>query len=97
MLDNQVKEDILAQAKKSHDLIEDAYRQDLTAKDEPLWLQKQRLLLADMSLHLLQTALQSPELDTGLLTRNLFSILTISDQYIPQFNLAEKADELYKL
>jgi hypothetical protein len=95
MLDEQVKAQILAQSQQAHDLIEAAYRQDPTVKGDPLWLQKQRLLLADMAMHLLQTALKAPELETDQLKRNLYSILTIADQYIPQTGLAEKADELY--
>lgn len=48
-----------------------------------------------MALHLLQTALKEGELSEEGLKRNLFSILTISNQLIPGYELKNVADKLY--
>ena len=53
------------------------------------------MLLADMALHLLQTAMKDGELSEEGLKRNLFSILTISDQFIQGHDLKAVADKLY--
>ncbi len=48
-----------------------------------------------MALHLLQTALKEGELSEEGLKRNLFSILTIADQFVHDHDLKTFADELY--
>jgi hypothetical protein len=53
------------------------------------------VLLADMALHLLQTSLKEGALSEADLKRNLFSILTISDQLLPGQGLKLVADGLY--
>lgn len=94
-MDIAVKHDIVAASRKAHDLIESAYRQHSAQRGESDWAEKQRLLLADMSLHLLQTALGDGELSTDALKRNLYAILTISEQFIPDQGLKANADQLY--
>jgi len=47
------------------------------------WLEKRRLLLADMAIHLLQTALKPGEIELDRLRDNLHAILTISDRFLP--------------
>jgi glyoxylase I family protein len=86
---------ILALGRTAHDLTESAYQQDRASHGEPGWEGKQRLLLADMALHLLQTSLKDGELSLEGLRRNLFSILTISDQFIEDVDLKAVAEELY--
>ncbi len=94
-MDEQTKEEILSRARFAHDLTEASYQQNPSTKGDAGWVEKQRILLADMSLHLLQTALRNGELSTDDLKRNLFSILTISDQLLPGRNLKTVADDLY--
>jgi hypothetical protein len=48
-----------------------------------------------MALHLLQTALRDGELSADELKRNLYSILTVSDQFIPDHGLKTSADQLH--
>ncbi len=59
------------------------------------WLEKQRILLADMSLHLLQTSISPGEIELDKLRNNLHSILTITDQFLPQANLKKATEKLY--
>ena len=57
-------------------------------------MEKQRILLADMALHLLQTALKDGELSGDELKRNLYAILSVSDQFIPKHGLKSDAGRL---
>jgi len=52
--------------------------------------------LADMALHLLQTALNSGEIELDKLKNNLHSILTISDQFLPNAGLKDSTEKLYQ-
>ncbi len=78
-----------------HDEVERQYLAHPANKSEIGWSEKQRLLLADMAIHLLQTALSSDEIDKEKLQNNLYSILTISDQYLPGRGLRELAKGIY--
>lgn len=89
------KEEILAQSRIAHSWTEASYQQNPAKAGDPGWREKQRILLADMALHLLQTSLRNGELSTEDLKRNLYSILTISDQFMPDHRLKEGADALY--
>jgi hypothetical protein len=59
------------------------------------WLDKQRLLLADMAIHLLQTALKPGDIELDKLRNNLHAILTISDQFLPQADLKNATGKIY--
>ena len=86
------RQTILALSRQAHDLTEASYQADPAIKGDPAWPDKQRMLLADMSLHLLQTALRDGEIDTARLQSNLYSILTICAPFLPQKELARYAD-----
>jgi hypothetical protein len=94
-MDDTVRNDILAMSRTAHSLTEASYQQNMAKRGEAGWSEKQRLLLADMALHLLQTSLKDGELSEEALKRNLFSILTISDQFIHDHGLKKFADALY--
>lgn len=94
-MDALVKKEILAMSRTAHALTESSYQMDFAIKGDTGWADKQRVLLADMALHLIQTALRDGELAEDDLKRNLFSILTISDQFIPGQGLKAVADGLY--
>jgi hypothetical protein len=64
-------------------------------KNDEAWLEKQRLLLADMALHLLQTSITPEEVKLDRLRDNLHAILTISDQFLPEVGLKRMTDHLY--
>lgn len=94
-MDDAVRTEILTLARAAHDLTESSYQGHPSKRAEPGWGEKQRILLADMALHLLQTVLKEGELSEEGLKRNLFSILMISDQLIPGHELKSVADKLY--
>lgn len=95
MMDEAIKNEIVVLGRKAHDLTESAYREHASTRGESGWTEKQRILLADMALHLLQTALRDGELSADELKRNLYSILTVSDQFIPGYALKASADQLH--
>ena len=95
MMDELVRKEILAISRTAHDLTESSYQNDRSKHGDSSWPEKQRILLADMALHLLQTALMEGELSEEYLKRNLFSILTISDQFISGYDLKPVAEALY--
>ncbi|WP_217428395.1 hypothetical protein [Rugamonas rivuli] len=94
-MDDLIRGEILSLARTAHGLTELSYQNDPARRGESGWNEKQRVLLADMALHLLQTSLGRGELSEADLKRNLFSILTISDQLMPDHGLKAVAEELY--
>jgi len=88
------KEAVLALSRQAHDLTEAAYHGHPAVRGGAGWSEKQRLLLADMALHLVQTALRDGEVDTAKLQNNLYSILTISAPFLPEKALADYADAI---
>jgi len=79
-----------------HRVVETAYLNLSATIGDDEWLDKQRVLLADMALHLLQTALNSGEIELDKLKNNLHSILTISDQFLPNAGLKDSTEKLYQ-
>jgi hypothetical protein len=82
-----------------HALVEESYRGHPATKggagNNEAWLDKQRLLLADMAVHLLQTALKPGSMELDKLQNNLHAILTITDQFLPHAELKQARDKLY--
>ncbi len=95
MLDEAIRNEIAVLGRKAHDLTESAYRQHPAIRGESGWPEKQRILLADMALHLLQTAVRDGEISADELKQNLYAILTVSDQFIPDCGLKASADQLH--
>ena len=94
-MNEEIRQEILTMSRTAHRLTEAAYQQDLSTRGDLGWIPKQRILLADMALHLLQTSLEDDDLSEEGLKRNLFSILTISDLFVNDHDLKAIADELY--
>lgn len=94
-MDAASRKEILSMGRTAHALTESGYQQDGSTRGDAGWADKQRVLLADMALHLLQTALNDGDLSEEGLKRNLFSILTIADQFIPGHDLKAAAEVLY--
>lgn len=94
-MDETTRYEIVALGRKAHDLTESAYRAHPSTRGDPGWPDKQRILLADMALHLLQTALRDGGLSTDELKRNLYAVLTVSDQFLPDSGLKASADQLH--
>jgi hypothetical protein len=79
-----------------HSSIESSYLNNPAIQGDDEWLEKQRILLADMAIHLLQTAMKPGNIDLDKLKNNLHSILTISDQLLPSASLKKSTDQLYE-
>lgn len=79
-----------------HGAVEEAYlRHPATRGDPDAWQDKQRLLLADMAIHLLQTAIRPGGIELEQLKNNLHAILTISDGFLPHAELKMATEKLY--
>lgn len=79
-----------------HSQVEESYLNHPAKLGDTDWQEKQRILLADMALHLLQTALVPKPIALDKLRNNLHSILTISDQFLPKAKLKEATEKLYQ-
>ena len=53
---------------------------------------RKQLILADLSLHLVQAALRQEQPDPAELKRYLFSILTVCDGFVPDLDLKAMAN-----
>ncbi|MFT0713423.1 hypothetical protein [Flagellimonas lutimaris] len=88
---------MIATSWELHSQVETAYLNHPANKNDDEWLEKQRLLLADMALHLLQTSISPEEMKLDRLQDNLHAILTISDRFIPDADLKRATTNLYKI
>ena len=89
------KQELLKISWELHSQVETAYLNNEAKQDDDDWLEKQRFLLADMALHLLQTSLKPGDLKLERLRDNLHAILTISDQFLPKAALKKATKKLY--
>ncbi|MBX7055531.1 MAG: hypothetical protein K1X36_11290 [Pyrinomonadaceae bacterium] len=96
-MDEVIRQELFALSRTAHSLTEAAYQQAPSKRGDLGWPDKQRILLADMALHLLQTSLKEGDISEEDLKRNLYSILTISDQFVPGHDLKTLAGELYSV
>jgi hypothetical protein len=96
MKDND-KEVLIKESWQMHTVVENNYLANLAKSGDNNWLEKQRLLLADMALHLLQTALTPGDIALDKLQNNLHAILTITDEFIPDAELKQARDKLYQI
>lgn len=86
---------MLETSREFHSQVENNYLKNPAKKGDDMWLEKQRILLADMSLHLLQTSIKPGEIELDKLRNNLHAILTITDQFLPKAELKKAAEKLY--
>lgn len=93
---NDDKQNIIGTSWQLHSIVETNYLNNLAKAGDNDWLEKQRLLLADMALHLLQTALKPDDLELDKLRNNLHAILTISEQFLPNAGLKQATEKLYQ-
>ena len=93
-MDTLAKKQILELTRQAHALTERAYQGDPAVRGAEGWAEKQRVLLADMALHLVQTSLKDGDIATDQLHNNLYAILTICAQFLPDKDLTRYADEI---
>ena len=87
---------LIALSWELHSQVETTYLDHPARSGDDEWLEKQRLLLADMALHLLQTALNPEAIELEKLRNNLHSIMTISDQFLPKSKLKKATEHLFE-
>ena len=90
------RKELLKTSWEFHSVVENGYLAHPASKGSEEWLEKQRILLADMALHLLQTAIKPGNIEIDKLKNNLHAILTITDQFLPDTGLKKAAEKLYK-
>lgn len=78
-----------------HSQVETAYLNINAKPGDDKWLEKQRILLADMALHLLQTSINPKEIELDKLRNNLNAILIIADQFLSNADLKKATEKLY--
>ena len=86
---------LIALSWELHGQVETTYLDHPAKPGDDEWLEKQRLLLADMALHLLQTSMNPGEIKLAKLRDNLHAILTITDPFLPKAELKKATDKLY--
>ena len=89
------KQELINISWELHSQVETAYLNNEAKQDDDGWLEKQRFLLADMALHLLQTAVKPGDIKLERLQDNLHAILTITDQFLPKADLKKATEKLY--
>ena len=95
-MDDSRRSELVRMGWEIHGAVEAAYLAHPAGKQSPAeWKEKQRLLLADMAVHLLLTALRPGNIELDKLRNNLHAILTISDQFLPEAELKRATDKLY--
>jgi len=90
------RQELLNTSWQLHSVVESSYLKHPASKGSEEWLEKQRILLADMALHLLQTAIKPGNIKIDNLKNNLHAILTITDQFLPDAGLKKATEKLYK-
>jgi hypothetical protein len=94
-MDDQTRADIIKTSWEIHRTVEERLLSHPATRDSDDWLDRQRLLLADMAIHLLQTALKPGEIELDKLRNNLHAVLTISDRFLPQAGLKQATENIY--
>ena len=94
-MDDLTRADIIKTSWGMHRVVEERLLSHPATRDSHDWLDKQRLLLADMAIHLLQTALKPGDIELDKLRNNLHAVLTISDQFLPQAGLKQATGNIY--
>ncbi len=94
-MNNTQRQAIIDTSWALHAEVEQSVLAHSARRQDSNWSDKQRLLLADMALHLLQTALTPGELQIDKLQNNLHAILTISDQFLPHAELKRATEKIY--
>jgi hypothetical protein len=94
-MDEQKRSELTRMGWEIHGAVEEAYLRHPATRNMPAeWREKQRLLLADMAMHLLQTALKPGSIELEKLKNNLHAILTLSDQFLPHAELKKATEKL---
>lgn len=94
MLNSVQKKQLIDLTWQIHGQVEQGYLDDKSTKQDQGWQEKRRLLLADMAIHLLQTALKPDALDQQKLQDNLYAVLTVADDLLEGVDVKAVAQKL---
>lgn len=94
-MDEATRAGILETGWRIHDTVEDSLLRHPATRGGEGWQDKQRLLLADMAIHLLQTALAPGDIRLDKLGNNLHAILTVASGFLPEAGLREATGRLH--
>jgi hypothetical protein len=96
-MDENKRTELIRSAWEIHRAVEESYLcHPVTNRetDPDAWRERQRLLLADMAVHLLQTAIAPGAIELEKLKNNLHAILTISDAFLPHAGLKQATGKI---
>ena len=93
-MNNQERQALMKTSWQLHTVVENSYLADPATKGSAEWLEKHRLLLADMAIHLLQSAIKPGDLDTARLAQNLYAILVVADDFLPGSGMKNFSQDL---
>lgn len=98
-MDDAKRTELIQMGWEMHEVVEESYLRHPAIKGGEStrsdWHGKQRLLLADMAIHLLQTAIKPGDIALDMLQHSLHAILTIFDQFLPHADLKKATEKLY--
>lgn len=95
-MDDATRADIVDTGWRIHDAVEQSLLRHPAIRGGEGWQDKQRLLLADMAIHLLQTALAPGDIRLDKLGNNLHAILTVADSFLPHAGLKDATGNLHR-
>ncbi|MFC5458556.1 hypothetical protein [Massilia niabensis] len=98
-MDESKRSEVIQMGWDIHGLVEESYLSYPAPQEGERsvdhWMDKRRLLLADMAVHLLQTALKPGTIELDQLKNNLHAILTIADPFLPHAELKKATEKIY--
>jgi hypothetical protein len=95
-MDERKRQELVSMGWEIHGAVENAYLcHPVAIHGSAEWMERQRLLLADMAMHLLQTAIKPGPIELEKMKDNLHAILTISDHFLPHAELKKATEKLY--
>jgi hypothetical protein len=99
-MDDKQRKELIQDAWAIHRAVEESYLSHPAANretDPDAWRERQRFLLADMAIHLLQTAIAPGAIEPESLKHNLHAVLTISDAFLPHAGLRQATGKMHDL
>ena len=98
-MDDAKRTELIRMGWEIHRVVEESYLSHSPAQEGDSstdhWMDRRRLLLADMAVHLLQTAIKPGNIELDQLRNNLHAILTIADPFLPHADLKQATDKIY--
>ena len=91
-MNSENRKEVLKLVNAAHAKVESYYPETPVYRETPEWVEKRRLLLSDLSLHLAQDALKNETMDKVSLGNHLSAILKICGEFFPGENYRKAAE-----